>query len=121
MDNYCGKPMNKEQHENLGIAFDHLEVEKQGGKKLRDAIVNKMGNRNYMGVSYKWGSFSDNDIDSIFNEVFNEVSKDCKISGIKQFAEKLKESAQMNLDHFMGFQKVVLVEQIDELLKEYEK
>lgn len=44
-----------------------------------------------------------------------------KKNAIKQFAEKLKKSAQTNLDHFMGFQKVVLTEQIDELLKEYEK
>lgn len=51
------------------------EAEKQGGKKLRDAIINVMGNRNYMGVSYKWISFSDNDIDSIFNEVFNNDKK----------------------------------------------
>lgn len=42
-------------------------------------------------------------------------------NAVKEFAEKLKESAQTNLDHFMGFQKVVLTEQIDELLKEYEK
>ncbi len=47
------------------------------------------------------------------------ISKDCKTSGLKHFAERLKESAQKNLDHFMGFQKVVLVEQIDELLEEY--
>lgn len=40
-------------------------------------------------------------------------------NAVKQFAERLKESAQTNLDHFMGFKKVVLVEQIDELLKEY--
>ena len=39
---------------------------------------------------------------------------------LKEFAEKLKECAQTNLDHFMGFQKVILTEQIDELLKEYE-
>lgn len=51
------------------------DAEKQGGKKLRDAIVNAMSNRNYMGVSYKWGSFSDNDIDNIFNEVFNNDKK----------------------------------------------
>lgn len=51
------------------------EAEKQGGKKLRDAIINAMSNRNYMGVSYKWTSFSDNDIDSIFNEVFNNDKK----------------------------------------------
>lgn len=51
------------------------EAEKQGGKKLRDAIINAMSNRNYMGVSYKWASFSDNDIDSIFNEVFNNDKK----------------------------------------------
>lgn len=47
------------------------EAEKQGGRKMRDAIVNAMSNRNYMGVSYKWAAFSDNDINSIFNEVFN--------------------------------------------------
>lgn len=47
------------------------EAEKQGGKKLRDAIINAMSNRNYMGVSYEWAAFSDNDINSIFNEVFN--------------------------------------------------
>ena len=46
-------------------------AEKQGGRKMRDAIIDVMGNCHYMGVSYKWGSFSDNDIDSIFNEVFN--------------------------------------------------
>lgn len=51
------------------------EAEKQGGKKLRDAIINAMSNCNYMGVSYKWASFSDNDIDSIFNEVFNNDKK----------------------------------------------
>lgn len=47
------------------------EAEKQGGKKLRDAIINVMSNRNYMGVSYEWAAFSDNDINNIFNEVFN--------------------------------------------------
>ena len=40
---------------------------------------------------------------------------------LKKFAEKLKECAQTNLDHFTGFQKVILTEQIDELLKEHEK
>lgn len=40
---------------------------------------------------------------------------------VKEFSEKLKECAQTNLDHFTGFQKVILTEQIDELLKEYEK
>ena len=39
---------------------------------------------------------------------------------LKEFAEKLKECAQTNLDHFTGFQKVILTEQIDELLKDYE-
>lgn len=40
---------------------------------------------------------------------------------VKEFAEKLKECAQTNLDHFTGFKKVILTEQIDELLKEYYK
>lgn len=47
------------------------EAEKQGGRKMRDAIINVMSNRNYMGVSYEWAAFSDNDINSIFNKVFN--------------------------------------------------
>lgn len=51
------------------------EAEKQGGRKMRDAIVNAMSNRNYMGVSYKWAAFSDNDIDNIFNEVFSNDKK----------------------------------------------
>lgn len=40
---------------------------------------------------------------------------------VKEFSEKLKERAGTNFDYFMGFQKVVLAEQIDELLKEYLK
>lgn len=51
------------------------EAEKQGGRKMRDAIINVMSNRNYMGVSYEWAAFSDNDINSIFNEVFNNDKK----------------------------------------------
>lgn len=51
------------------------EAEKQGGKKMRDAIINVMSNRNYMGVSYEWAAFSDNDINNIFNEVFNNDKK----------------------------------------------
>ena len=50
------------------------EAEKQGERKMRNAIIDAMGDRNYMGVSYKWGAFSDNDIDSIFNEVQNATS-----------------------------------------------
>lgn len=51
------------------------EAEKQGGKKMRDAIINVMSNRNYMGASYEWAAFSDNDINNIFNEVFNNDKK----------------------------------------------
>ena len=63
---------NKKLKATLADEFDIAirEAEKQGGKKLRDAIINVMGNCNYMGMSYKWSSFSDNDIDSIFEEVF---------------------------------------------------
>lgn len=49
------------------------EAEKQGGRKMRDAIVNAMNARNYMGG--KQGSFFDDDIDLIFNEVFNDNSR----------------------------------------------
>lgn len=49
------------------------EAEKQGGKKLRDAIINAMNARNYMGG--KQGSFFDDDINLIFNEVFNDNNR----------------------------------------------
>ena len=69
-------------------------------------------------------------MDNYWEKIYDnasDVAKHCYIKCdvaktiVKEFAEKLKESAQTNLDHFTGFQKVVLVEQIDELLKEYEK
>ena len=40
---------------------------------------------------------------------------------VKEFAEKLKERTVMSYDHFTGIQKVVLAEQIDELLEELKK
>lgn len=49
------------------------EAEKQGGRKMRDAIVNAMNARNYMGG--KQGSFFDDDINLIFNEVFNDNNR----------------------------------------------
>ena len=49
------------------------EAEKQGGRKMRDAIVNAMNVRNYMGG--KQGSFFDDDINLIFNEVFNNNNR----------------------------------------------
>lgn len=45
------------------------KAEKQGGRKMRDAIIDVMNSRNYMGG--KQGTFFDDDIDRIFNEVFN--------------------------------------------------
>ena len=50
-------------------------------------------------------------------DYYKEIT--CKY--LKEFAERLKECAQTNLDHCTGFQKVILTEQIDELLKECEK
>ena len=44
-----------------------------------------------------------------------------EINAIKEFAEKLKEKTGTSFDYYEHFQKVVLSEQIDELLKEYEK
>lgn len=40
---------------------------------------------------------------------------------VQEFAEKLKSKTGTSFDYFMGFQKIVLAEQIDELLEEYEK
>ena len=42
-------------------------------------------------------------------------------NAVKEFAEKLKEKTGTSFDYYEHFQKVVLSEQIDELLKEYEK
>lgn len=48
-------------------------AEKRGGRKMRDAIINAMNARNYMGG--KQGSFFDDDIDLVFNEVFNDNNR----------------------------------------------
>ena len=45
--------------------------------------------------------------------------QEAKRQGTEEFAEKLKEKAGTSFDYFMGFQKIVLAEQIDELLEEY--
>ena len=65
----------KLQTENEKLKATLAIAEEQGGKKMRDAIINVMSNRNYMGVSYEWAAFSDNDINNIFNEVFNNDKK----------------------------------------------
>ena len=44
-----------------------------------------------------------------------------KENAVKEFAGKLKEKTGTSFDYYEHFQKVVLSEQIDELLKEYEK
>lgn len=44
-----------------------------------------------------------------------------KENAVKEFAEKLKEKTGTSFDYYKHFQKVVLSEQIDGLLKEYEK
>lgn len=45
--------------------------------------------------------------------------QEAKRQGAEEFAEMLKEKAGTSFDYFMGFQKIVLAEQIDELLEEY--
>lgn len=91
----------KIQNKNLGIAFDRLEAENERlTERLKQVLLS---------------------IDTV-----KEMNAMCNIDeqrkqAVKEFAEKLKESAQTNLDHFTGFQKVVLVERIDELLKDYLK
>ena len=47
--------------------------------------------------------------------------KTAQTHAVQEFAKKLKERVGLSYDHFIGVQKVVLVEQIDEVLKEYEK
>ena len=50
-----------------------------------------------------------------------EFVKTAQKQAVQEFAEKLKSKTGTSFDYFMGFQKIVLAEQIDELLKEYEK
>ncbi len=45
--------------------------------------------------------------------------QEAKRQGAEEFAEMLKEKTGTSFDYFRGFQKVVLAEQIDELLEEY--
>ena len=47
--------------------------------------------------------------------------QEAKRQGVKEFAEKLKERTGTRFDYFVRFQKVVLAEEIDELLEEYTK
>ena len=47
--------------------------------------------------------------------------KTAQTHAVQEFAKKLKERVGLSYDHFIGVQKVVLVEQIDEVLKEYEE
>lgn len=52
------------------------------------------------------------------------ISKDCKISGLKQFAERLKEKVHNyypSIDSYCTSRHVILVKDVDELLKEYEQ
>jgi hypothetical protein len=50
-----------------------------------------------------------------------KFTSEVQVKAVKEFAEKLKEKTGTSFDYYEHFQKVVLSEQIDELLKEYEK
>lgn len=52
------------------LEIEKKEAEKQGALKMRDAILGEMVDREYLGIKYKWGSFSDDDIYYIYNENF---------------------------------------------------
>ena len=49
-----------------------------------------------------------------------KFTSEVQVKAVKEFAEKLKEKTGTSFDYYKHFQKVVLSEQIDELLKEYE-
>lgn len=129
MDNYCGKvskTMSKEQQiEEIMLTVPQKIVAYDGnpaGQHLygeqRQQIAEALYNAGYRKLSDNV-ILLDNDCFTVI--AVNKSIQEIKNEAVKDFAEKLKESAQTSLDHFMGFQKVVLVEQIDELLKEYEK
>ena len=118
MDNYCekvSKTMNKEIEEIMLtvpqkiVAYDGNPAGQHLYGEQRQQIAEVLCNAGYR------------KIDENCVVITKTELKEYKRQAVKEFAEKLKESAQTNLDYFMGFQKVVLTEQINELLKEYEK
>lgn len=48
-----------------------------------------------------------------------DLVKTAQEQAVQEFAEKLKSKTGTSFDYFMGFQKIVLAEQIGELLEEY--
>ena len=61
----------------------------------------------------------DNDCSTVI--AVNKSIQEIKNEAVKEFADKLKEKTGTSFDYYKHFQKVVLSEQIDELLKEYEQ
>ena len=90
----------KIQNKNLGIAFDRLEAENERStERLKQVLLS---------------------IDTV-----KEMNAMCNIDeqrkqAVKEFAEKLKNIIHER-DYLQGYAEIGLIEEIDELLKEYEK
>lgn len=52
----------------IAINKEIEELQKQAVKEFADKLKKQMGERDYMGVKYKQGVFSENDIDELLKE-----------------------------------------------------
>lgn len=70
---------NKQLKTECALLYDELRVARQETinvlNKLKEKIVERMGDREYMGVKYKQGVFSESEIDEMIVEVQNAEDK----------------------------------------------
>ena len=62
------KPIDNEPVGALGECGLKGECEKKAVKEFAEKLIEQMGDRDYMGIKYKQGVFSDNDIDELLKE-----------------------------------------------------
>ena len=73
------KAENKQLKTECALLDDELRIARQDTidvlNKLKEKIVERMGDREYMGVKYKQGVFSESEIDEMIAEVQNAEDK----------------------------------------------
>lgn len=73
------KAENKQLKTECALLDDELRIARQDTidvlNKLKEKIVERMGDREYMGVKYKQGVFSESEIDDMIAEVQNAENK----------------------------------------------
>ena len=75
-ENYDLKAENKQLKTECALLDDELRIARQETinvlNELKEKIVERMGDREYMGVKYKQGVFSESEIDDMIAEVQND-------------------------------------------------